>query len=71
MTTSPWSVRTFQVLLASSKPAAVTRVIELDVAAQVEAVGDVVEVAQDLRLRWRSARSTPTPARGPRQKSSE
>ena len=30
--------------------AAVTRGVELDVAAQIEAVGDVVEVAQDLRL---------------------
>ena len=49
-TRSPRSVVTVQRLVASSKAAAVTRVVELDVAAQVEAVGDVVDVAQDLRL---------------------
>ena len=35
--------------------------LELDVAPQVEPVGDEVEVAQDLGLRRRSARSTPLP----------
>ena len=39
--------------------------VELDVAAQVEAVGDMVGVTQDFGLRWRSARTKPTPAAAP------
>ena len=67
---SPSSVRTVQRPVALVEVArAVTRVLERDVAAQVEPVGDVVEVAQDLRLGRRTARSTPTPARARRRTS--
>ena len=50
VTTSPRSVRTSQVFDASSNVAATTRGLELEVAAEVEAVRDVVEVPLDLRL---------------------
>ena len=48
-TTSPWSVVTTQRFVSSSKVADSTR-LELDVTAEVEPVGDEVEVAEDLGL---------------------
>ena len=43
---------------SSCQCAAVDAAAELDVAAQVELVGDVVQVAQRLRLRRRNARTS-------------
>ena len=70
VTTSPRSVRTSQVFDASSNVAATTRVLELEVAAEVEPVRDVVEVPLDLRLFRVPARPFPLLPRAPRRRSS-
>ena len=51
VTVLPSEVVTDQILSRSSKAQAFTRRVELDVRTQVEAVGDMVGVAQDFRLR--------------------
>ena len=50
VTASPWSVSTVQRSRRLVPVGGRHAGLELDVAAEVEAVGDVVEVAQDLRL---------------------
>ena len=50
MTVSPVSVVTVHRPAASSNVAAVTRVLNVDVAAQVEPLGDVLQVGEDLVL---------------------
>ena len=51
--------------VARSNRASVTACIELDVAAQVEAIGDVVRIAQDLRLRGEQLAPVAIPAAVP------
>ncbi len=57
-TTSPRSVRTSQRCAVRSKGLCNPRV-ELDIAAQIEAIGDMVGVAQDLRLRGKQLAPLP------------
>ena len=56
---SPCSVRRVQRPVAGSNTADTTRVFNRDIAAQVKTVGNVIDVAQDFRLRAVAFRPAP------------